>query len=102
MDMWCHKHDGYHVQNLDGGTHLLVSSDNSSDVEFIHAANPVVVAELLRGYRREAVLAAMLREWAEEATLTTAVCGKCGGVSGSIAHYKCLVARTEALLGETE
>ena len=65
------------------------------------ASDPLTL-ELLRGYRREAVLAAMLREWAEEATLTTAVCGKCGGVSGSIAHYKCLVARTEALLGETE
>jgi len=62
----------------------------------------LMTLELVRGYRREAVLEAMLREWAEEATLTTAVCGKCGGVSGSIAHYKCLVARTEALLGETE
>ena len=86
---------------------------NAWEAAIVGGALPSGLMEMVRGYRREAVLEAMLREWVDaQGPRNTDPwarhwCMQCGGikrrVKDSCEHTAdCLVARTEALLGETE
>ncbi len=72
---WCNKHDGWHVQNEDGGTYILLSSPNSEDVPFILracSAHEALIEALERirkhvGYNGRTMREETVEKWCVEA-----------------------------------